>query len=205
MKISRKVGRRSRSSVSRRRLRNKKSYKKNSYRKKHTQRGGKRGKHGRGHKRMRTYKHGKKFHRGGKDMPIFGSPDPASFDKSTKTIKNLRYIKVTGKVPKEKYDNFDIKITKDKDIDIYTITFTKTGGDSRFSFSIGPYSKQDFQGEVAAAIEHGRTLTNVTYDDGSKPTDDVTYMFKEDLDLAITMRDYIYDQSLSELSRGVST
>jgi hypothetical protein len=70
MKVSRKVGRRSRkhtsSSISRRRLRSKKSYKKNSYRKKNakTQKGGKRG---RGYKRMRahTNKRGKRFHRGG--------------------------------------------------------------------------------------------------------------------------------------------
>ena len=62
MKVSRKVGRRSRSSISRRRLRNKKS--RSGYRKKHTQRGGKRG---RGQKRMRarTYKRGRRFHRGG--------------------------------------------------------------------------------------------------------------------------------------------
>jgi hypothetical protein len=193
MKVSRKVGRRSHSSVSRRRLRNKKSYKKNSYRKKHTQRGGKHGKHGRGHKRARTHKHGKRFHRGGKDMPIFGSPDPASFDKSTKTIKNLRYIKVTGKVPKDKYDDFGINTTMSDDK--HTITFTKTGGDSRFSFSIGPYSsRQIFQDEVEAAIRDGRTLTNVTYDDGSKPTD-VTYMFKADPELATIMREYIYDLS----------
>ena len=53
MKVSRKVGRRSRSSVSRRRLRSKKSYKKNSYRKNNTktQKGGKRG---RSYKRAHT-------------------------------------------------------------------------------------------------------------------------------------------------------
>ena len=190
MKVSRKVGRRSHSSVSRRRLRNKKSYKKNSYRKKHTQRGGKHGKHGRGHKRARTHKHGKRFHRGGKDMPIFGSPDPASFDASTNTIKNLRYIKVTGGVPKDKYDDFGINITSS---DGHTITFTKTGGDSRFSFSIGPYSMQTLQEEVDAAIRNGRTLTNVINEDGSQPTD-VTYMFEADPDLATRMRDHIYDK-----------
>jgi hypothetical protein len=67
MKVSKKVGRRKHSrssSISRRRLRSKKSYKKNSYRKKNakTQKGGKRG---RGYKRARTYKRGKRFHRGG--------------------------------------------------------------------------------------------------------------------------------------------
>ena len=76
MKVSRKVGRRSRkhtSSISRRRLRSKKSYKKNSYRKKYTQKGGcwgpsnKGGARGRKYKRVRTHTHkrGKRFHRGG--------------------------------------------------------------------------------------------------------------------------------------------
>ena len=62
MKVSRKVGRRSRSSISRRRLRNKN--KKSGYRKKHTktQKGGKRG---RVYKRVHTHKRGRRFHRGG--------------------------------------------------------------------------------------------------------------------------------------------
>ena len=79
MKVSRKVGRRSRKhassvSVSRRRLRNKKS--KSGYRKKHakTQRGGKRGKctrtRSRGYRRTRTHKRGKRFHRGGRVIPL---------------------------------------------------------------------------------------------------------------------------------------
>ena len=66
MKVSRKLGRRKHSHssfISRRRLRNKKS--RSCYRKKHTQQGGKYGKRGRGHKRVRTYKHGRRFHRGG--------------------------------------------------------------------------------------------------------------------------------------------
>jgi hypothetical protein len=67
MKVTKKLGRRKHSrssSIYRRRLRSKKSYKKNSYRKKNakTQKGGKRG---RGHKRARTHKRGKRFHRGG--------------------------------------------------------------------------------------------------------------------------------------------
>ena len=62
MKVSRKVGRRSRSSVSRRRLRNKKT--KSGYKKKYakTQKGGKRG---HSYKRVRTHKRGRRFHRGG--------------------------------------------------------------------------------------------------------------------------------------------
>ena len=64
MKVSRKVGRRSRSSISRRRLRNKKS--KNSYRKNNakTQKGGKRGP-GQKRMRVRTHKRARRFHRGG--------------------------------------------------------------------------------------------------------------------------------------------
>jgi hypothetical protein len=200
MKVSRKAGRRSRSSVSRRRLRNKKSYKKNSYRKKHTQRGGKHGKHGRGHKRARTHKHGKRFHRGGTDMPFFGSPEPASFDASTKTIKNLRYIKVTGKVPKDKYDNFGINITT-MSSGGHTITFTKTGGDSRFSFSIGPYNMQTLQQQVDAAIRNGSAFMDVINEDGSEHTD-ATYMFKADPELAGIINNYIYEQSLPPSSRG---
>jgi hypothetical protein len=65
MKLSRKVGRRSRkhtSSISRRRLRNKKT--KSGYKKKYakTQKGGKRC---RSYKRVRTHKRGRRFHRGG--------------------------------------------------------------------------------------------------------------------------------------------
>jgi hypothetical protein len=69
MKVSKKVGRCSRKHtssvyVSRRRLRNKN--KKSSYRKKHTQRGGKRvGARDRKYKRVRTYKRVRRFHRGG--------------------------------------------------------------------------------------------------------------------------------------------
>jgi hypothetical protein len=68
MKLSKKVWRRSRkhtSSISRRRLRNKKT--KSGYRKKHTQRGGRYGKRGRSYKRVRvrTHKRGRRFHRGG--------------------------------------------------------------------------------------------------------------------------------------------
>ena len=65
MKVSRKVGRRSRSSVSRRRFRSNKN-KKSGYKKRYakTHKGGKRG---RGQKRMRvhTHKRGRRFHRGG--------------------------------------------------------------------------------------------------------------------------------------------
>jgi hypothetical protein len=80
MKVSRKVWRRKHSrssSISRRRLRNKKNNKnKSGYRKKNakTQKGGKRG---RGYKRMRahTHKRGKRFHRGGAQCEDGGIKD----------------------------------------------------------------------------------------------------------------------------------
>ena len=79
MKVSRKVRRRSRkhtSSVSRRRLRFKNKNKKNSYRKKYTQRGG---------ARSRKHKHGRRFHRGGggEVNNIFKCPEPNSWLLST--------------------------------------------------------------------------------------------------------------------------
>ena len=85
MKVSRKAGRRSRFSVSRRRLRNKKSrsgYRKNNTK---TQKGGKRG---RGQKRMRarTHKRGKRFHRG-------GMPDECYLELGKLENKLLRYKK----------------------------------------------------------------------------------------------------------------
>jgi hypothetical protein len=202
-RISRKVGRRSHSSISRRRLRNKKS--RSGYRKKHTQRGGKHGKRSRGHKRGRTYKRGKRFHRGGKDMPVFGSPLAASFDALTKTITNLRYTKtineVTKEVTKEKYDDFSIMLTTNGEGN-NTITFTKTGGDSKFSFSIGPYRDMaTLSQEVGDAIRIGRTFSNVINEDGGSDHTDAVYIFKANPELAAIMQDYIYTQSLSLASR----
>jgi len=83
MKVSRKLGRCSRSSISRRRLRNKKS--RSGYKKRYakTQKGGKRG---RGYKRARTHKRGKRFHRGG--VPDFDDDDivPGSLSNVVETI-----------------------------------------------------------------------------------------------------------------------
>lgn len=96
MKVSRKLGRRKHSrssSVSRRRLRNKKS--RSGYKKRYakTQKGGKRG---RGQKRMRarTHKRGKRFHKGGKNMPLIGSVPPATIKwrKNDKWNVNFGYI-----------------------------------------------------------------------------------------------------------------
>ena len=179
MKVSRKVGRRSRSSVSRRRLRNKKS--RSGYRKKHTQRGGKHGKRSRGHKRGRTYKHGRRFHRGGKDMPVFGKVEPVSFvwDNTTKvgTIKNLRYNKINNGNTKQKYDDFSIELTKD--VSGYKITLNKIEGDSRFSFSFGPLFKDAVINALYSAIKFGNNFENV------EPLEtDVTYTFDANVPFA---------------------
>jgi hypothetical protein len=148
MKVSRKVGRRSRkhtsSSVSRRRLRNKKS--KSGYRKKHTQKRGKYGKHGRVHKRARTYKHGKRFHKGGRiyrelvDGKLQVSVEPLGqlrvenigqnvytnkrVNGSLPKIENLRYIK--GRNTNDvRIDDFYVLINYDKDTDNLDVTLTR--------------------------------------------------------------------------------
>jgi hypothetical protein len=169
MKISRKVGRRSRSSVSRRRLRNK------NRKHTHTQKGGKHGKRCRGHKRVRTHKRGRRFHRGGKDWPLFGEPDPVAFewDNNTNrgTIRNLRYNKNNKGNLKKKYDDFSIELTGN-DSSVYTITLTKIEGDSRFSFSFGPLSKDAVINTLYSAIKFGYKFQNV-----DPPETDVTYTF----------------------------
>ena len=146
MKVSRKLGRRKHSrssSVSRRRLRNKN--KKHT----HTQKGGKHGKRGRGQKRMRarTHKRGLRFHKGGKDMPLFGSVPPATIKwrKNDKWhvnwgyISNLRYKKGDDKGGyKDKYDDFIIiPVTRDVGTEgnkSYNFLFTKIGGKSDLEF-----------------------------------------------------------------------
>jgi hypothetical protein len=137
MKVSRKAGRRSRSSVSRRRLRNKKS--RSGYRKKHTQRGGKYGKRSRGHKRVRTHKHGRRFHRGGKVIGLFTKPGPISFEEKTGKIKNIRYTKLTpGKRPSDRFDDFDIIVNPTQDG--ITIVFRRPRSENERSleFIFGP-------------------------------------------------------------------
>ena len=137
MKVSRKAGRRSRSSVSRRRLRNKKS--RSGYRKKHTQRGGKYGKRSRGHKRVRTHKHGRRFHRGGKCITFFTRPGPISFEEKTGKIKNIRYTKLTpGEGPSDRFDDFDIIVNPT--LDGITIVFSRPRSENERSleFIFGP-------------------------------------------------------------------
>ena len=91
MKVSRKVGRRSHSSVSRRRLRNKKS--RSGYKKRYakTQRGGARS-------RKYGHKRGKRFHRGGVNcdsiylMPLYKNRDGTSIPQSDDSITRRRYF-----------------------------------------------------------------------------------------------------------------
>lgn len=170
MKVSRKVGRHKRASsvsVSRRRLRNKKSYKKNSYRKKHTQQGGKYGKRGRVHKRMRTYKHGRRFHKGGKNMPLFGSVPPATIKwRKNDTwhvnwgyISNLRYKKSDDKGGyKDKYDDFIIiPVTRDVDTQgnkSYNFLFTKIGGKSDLEFLANSEQLQRYTGHFSNSLDN---------------------------------------------------
>jgi hypothetical protein len=182
MKVSRKVRRRSRCSysVSHRRLRNKKT--KSGYRKKHTQRGGKHGKRGRGHKHARTHKRGRRFHRGGKDWPLLGKPDPVAFEwdniTNMGTIRNLRYNKNNNGNLKQKYDDFSIVLIDNKNT-TYTITLRKIEGDSRFSFSFGPLSKDAVINTLYSAIKFGSEFQNVD------PLEtDITYTFDANEDFA---------------------
>ena len=187
MKVSKKVARRSRSSVSRRRLMSKKSYKKHSYRKNNTktQKGGKRG---RGQKRVRvhTHKRGKRFHKGGKNMPFFGSVPPArlEYDSNTKAgfIYNLRYKKFINNIPKDKYDDFEFKIIQDTKGE-YNITFRKIAGKSIFSFKTGLYNRHlehTAMADACNAIRNGNWFRSVTpYVDN----DSVSYQFVSDPNL----------------------
>jgi len=157
MKVTRKVGRRS---VSLR----------------------KHGKRSHGHKRARTYKHGKMFHKGGKDMPLFGNPPPVKFawdgDEGRGIILNLRYTDGN----KNKYDTFDIKMTENGRI----FTFTKIGGNSSFSFAFKAQTEDALINSVCSAIRFGLDFVNMT------PVENgVTYKFIADEKLAIELRDSI--------------
>jgi hypothetical protein len=139
MKVSRKVGRRSRSSVSRRRLRNKN--------RKHTKtiKRGKHGKRGRGHKRVRTHKHGRRFHRGGKFMTFFTKPTAfqtmGTADKLTGKIKNLRYTKITpGQDPSARFDDFDIIVNPTQEGITIVFSRPRSENDRPLEFIFGPSS-----------------------------------------------------------------
>jgi hypothetical protein len=203
MKVSRKVGRRSRSSVSRRRLRSKKSYKKNSYRKKNakTQKGGKRG---RGYKRVRvhTHKRGRRFHQGGKNMPFFGSVPPATiewyqndrFGINRCHISNLRYKKSDNKGGfKDKYDNFKIEIFEivdKKGITRYNFLFTKIGGKSDLIFlanSIDSNSHDEAKHYLCDSIRNGYAvhyLLNRIYNFETRFASDPTLAEQVEIELA---------------------
>jgi hypothetical protein len=130
MKVTRKVARRSRSSVSRRRLRNKKT--KSFYRKKHanTQRGGKRG---RGQKRVRvhTHKRGRRFHRGGVKLTLaekfFYPSKDHEREKNDKNIRKEKTDYATITDPLELNTKLNYKFNwnyTDMTLYIYFPTFT---------------------------------------------------------------------------------
>jgi hypothetical protein len=151
-KVTKKLGRRKHSrnsSISCRRLRSKKSYKKNSYRKKNakSQKGGKRG---RSYKCMRvhTHKRGKRFHRGGvgkwnddswkndvasgllvyqKDIIRSVTSETKSFDVTLEKTSNLIEIPPRGLYGQgENFIRFKVTMKRYKDGDTgdYDKTFT---------------------------------------------------------------------------------
>ena len=145
----------------------------------------KHGKRSHGHKRARTYKHGKMFHKGGKDMPLFGNPPQVNFDwdgdEGRGIILNLRYTEGN----KNKYDTFNIEMTIN-DRNDYTFTFTKIGGKSRFSFAFKAQSEDALINQVYSAIKFGEDFVNMT------PVENgVTYKFIADVDLAYKLKDRI--------------
>ena len=148
----------------------------------------KHGKRSHGHKRARTYKHGKMFHKGGKDMPLFGNPPPVKFawdgDEGRGIILNLRYTEGN----KNKFDTFNIEmpINDHNDHNDYTFTFTKIGGKSSFSFNFKSSSEDSVVNKVYSAIKFGEDFENMT------PVENgVTYKFIADENLAIGLRDSI--------------
>ena len=164
MKVSRKAGRRSRSSVSRRRLRNKN--------RKHTKtiKRGKHGKRGRGHKRVRTHKHGRRFHRGGRiyydfldsnlqvEVEELGRLNLKSIDSNVYTnkrandilpkIKNLRYIKGKG-TNDVRIDDFYVLVEYNKNTDTLDVTLTRVmrPSDKELSFKFNGHSR-DVLGQI---------------------------------------------------------
>jgi len=184
MKVSRKVGRRSRkhtsSSVSRRRLRNKN--------RKHTktQKGGKYVKRGRGHKRARTYKHGKRFHRGG--MYSFFRSGDTTLDPQTGKITNLRYNKIKQDEPSERVDNFKITIKYDNDNKI-TAIFTREGADRPLSFTFGPISSDGVKTLIENVFNNQYKIENSTE---ILDEQDVTYTLTNTNDILTHINKYIH-------------
>jgi hypothetical protein len=157
MKVSRKVGRRSRkhtsSSVSRRRFRSKKSGYKKRYTK--TQKGGKRG---RGYKRARTYKRGKRFHKGGvnyKERDDYATiNNPSELEKKL-TLSKLNYPKTsfTLYIQHTGYTSDDDKINERKHDDpIITLKCQKKPNKFGISF---PAMPQKFSCHIYYALDEG--------------------------------------------------
>lgn len=169
MKVSRKVGRRSRCSysVSRRRLRNKKT--KSGYRKKHTHRGGKHGKRGRGHKHARTHKRGRRFHRGGKLITFFTRPGPTSFSETTGIITDLNYTKTSpGKTPSMRFDNFKVLVIVEGGNIIIRFRRTPEKANGPLEFTFGPNDNlNDVISIIKNSLNQDNPIKNTSAHDGN--------------------------------------
>lgn len=187
MKVSRKAGRRSRSSVSCRKLRNKKS--RSGYRKKHTQRGGKYGKRSRGHKRARTYKRGKKFHRGGM-FNFFKSH--TTFDDKTGVITNLKYTKIKpNKTTSEKVNNFNISVNRNEESYFTIVFYIISKNNIPFAFTFGPDTLSNVIDTMTRSFTEGNTITN-----SSDISDNAKYQLNLDNEsLVDRIKQYIYDKA----------
>ena len=191
MKVSRKVTRRSRSSVSRRRLRNKN--------RKHTKTI-KRGKQGRGQKRMRvrTHKRGKRFHRGGKLIGLFRGPDPTSFNEETGVITNLRYSKNSS----DRVDNFSISLSGSDQLG-FTITFNRIDGDRPLIFKFKSTSLIGVIDIMKQSFTAGNTITNSS--DASDASDDAKYQLKlDDINLGY-IQQYIHNKGYAPKVKPASS
>jgi hypothetical protein len=188
MKVSRKVTRRSRSSISRRRLRNKN--------RKHTKTI-KRGKQGRGQKRMRarTHKRGKRFHRGGKLIGLFRGPGPTSFDEKTGVITNLRYSKNSS----DRVDNFSISLSGSDQLG-FTITFNRIDGDRPLIFKFKSTSLIRVIDIMKQSFTDDNTITN-----SSDDSDHARYQLKLDGINLGYIQQYIHNKVYAPKVKPVSS
>jgi hypothetical protein len=173
MKVSRKVGRRKHSrssSISRRRLRNKKS--RSGYKKRYakTQKGGKRG---RSYKRVRTHKRGRRFHRGGFDcdsLTLVNNQDVTSI--FINNGNGTTYYLTTPKINYNKqgsieepsefamYVNIDVITLSGISITIYFIRYPVNNKSPRFVFqTYNSYDVNKFLDEMLASFTGSSYIT----------------------------------------------
>jgi hypothetical protein len=161
MKVSRKVGRRSHSSISRRRLRNKKT--KSGYRKKHTQQGGRRG---RGYKRARTHKRGKRFHRGGEgncdvvfsnfnsELSNNGNPN-LTYKSTSQNNINLTYRKENNPLYTSSEFSVEVSLSKTPTSNIIkSINFTRVNNTPRIVLNFDDIGLFNFVDKIKEGKSH---------------------------------------------------